>query len=168
MIIHNGLICDAGHVEDNVFYNREDGPPPCPACDGERRVWWGHRQAPALFSDEKPPLDLGPQASAQAAELATTRSGQKKLKAQLEAAHPGKRIVFEPPSHERLVEHEELRQKTIDYRKAGGLDEQTAADLREAKKAKAAEAANAVRAAGGSEGQAKQAATEAANKELGK
>jgi len=168
MLVHNGLICDAGHIEESVFYNRLEDPPVCPACDGPRRVWWGHRQAPTLFSDEKPSLNLGPQASAEAAELATTRNGQLRLKAQLEAAHPGKRVEFEPPSHKRRVEYEERRQQTIDYRKKGGIDVQAAADLKEAKKAKAAEAANAVRAAGGTAAQAKRAATAAASKEIGK
>lgn len=165
----NGLRCpDCGLIEAEVFYSLSSGPPVCPDCGGPRVIWWGHGHAPGLFSDEKPSIKLGQLADARMTEMASTRNGQEQLRRELEAQHPGKRIEFEPPSHARRVEWEERRQKTIDYRKASGVDMKEFEEKRLAKRRAAKEAKEAALKKGSSEQQATKAANEAAVKAVTK
>lgn len=165
----NGLRCPQCELtEDDVFYSLAAGPPACPDCGGERTVWWGHGHAPGLFSDEKPSIKLGQLADARMTEMASTRNGQEQLRRELEAQHPGKRVEFEPPSHARRVEWEERKQRTIDYRKASGVDMKEFEEKRQAKRRAAKEAKEAALKKGASEGQAATVAKEAAAKAVTK
>lgn len=165
----NGLRClQCGATDEAIFYSLSDGPPACPDCEGERVVWWGHGYAPALFSDEKPSIKLGKLADNRMTEMASTRQGQEQLRRELEAQHPGKRVEFEPPSKARQIEYEERRQRTIDYRKASGVDMKEFEEKREAKRRAQKEAREAALKKGASEGQAAAIAKEAAVKAVTK
>lgn len=161
----NGLRClQCGATDEAVFYSLSDGPPACPACQGERVVWWGHGHAPGLFSDEKPSIKLGKLADNRMTELASTRQGQEQLRRELEAQHPGKRVEFEPPSHARKIEWEERRQKTVDYRKASGVDMKEFEEKQEARRRAQKEARETALKKGADERQATAAGKEAAVK----
>lgn len=118
-VIHNGLRCpQCGLIEPSVYFPRGN-PPVCPDCGAQRVTWWGHGQ-PHYSPNEGCGLDLG-DIDPRMRDMASTRTGLRQLQKEL-ADLNGKRVEFETPSPQRLIDRDERRQREYDWRKSQGRD----------------------------------------------
>lgn len=110
--VSHDLVCAEGHYTQSL-YKRSGGTPPCSVCGAETSVSWHSGQAPGLNSFGTVTTDGG-----------TMTTGEfEKYRRKLEEQNPGKRVRVDSFSDQQIDQRiAERRQRTIDSRKARGVD----------------------------------------------
>tara|TARA_R110002020_G_scaffold225717_1_gene435820 strand:- start:2871 stop:3344 length:474 start_codon:yes stop_codon:yes gene_type:complete len=121
MLMCNGLRCvECGFIEDEVYYERNDGPTKCPECEGARKVDWSHGCAPAAIGDGLGtfvPKDMG------VLGYCETREDYDRAVARIKTRFPGHRVELEQDSAtKKSTRVDEARHRAWKKERASGLD----------------------------------------------
>ena len=119
--IANGLECtECGTIDPDVFYHREEGPPPC-ECGGVRIVSWAHGQFPGVKGDgygSFVPIDMGVLGKCE------TREQYDRAVSTIKKRFPGHRVELQSETQaQKDARLDEVRHRSWQTKKTAGVSD---------------------------------------------
>ena len=129
--IANGLECtECGTIDPDVFYHREEGPPPC-ECGGMRIVSWAHGRFPGVQGDGYGtfvPVDMGILGKCE------TREQYDRAVSTIKERFPNHRVELETETQaEKSSRVDEIRHRSWQSKQSLNLNDKMAKEISDTK-----------------------------------